>query len=113
MSKLARLIAQEEGFNVAGSLPQRSNNPGDLRHSPHSAHAGDPNGIGRIDTPEDGWADLERQLQLDADRGYTLRQLVETYAPPSENDTERYLRDLCSGLGLPQYATVAEALEQA
>lgn len=113
MSKLARLIAQEEGFNVAGSLPQRSNNPGDLRHSPHSEHAGDPNGIGRIDTPEDGWADLERQLRLYAMRGLTLDELVSEYAPPNENDTTRYLTFLCQGLGMSPDDTVAKALEQA
>lgn len=112
MSKLAHLIAQEEGFNVHGSLPQRDNNPGDLRHSPHSFHSGDPNAIGRIDTPEDGWADLERQLELFAQRGLTLQEAIYAFAPPSENDTERYLEYVCTGLGLPQTASVAEALEQ-
>lgn len=111
MSKLARLIAQEEGFNVAGSLPQRDHNPGDLRHSPHSVHAGDPNAIGQIDTVEDGWADLERQLELYARRGLTLAELVSQYAPPNENDTDRYLAFLCDGLGMSATDTVTKALE--
>lgn len=113
MSKLARLIAQEEGFNVPGSVPNRDNNPGDLRHSPHSFHlSADPDGIGEIDTPADGWADLERQLRLFAQRGLTLSQMVEAYAPPSRNNTVGYLEYLCNGLGLPTTATVSQALEQ-
>lgn len=110
MSKLAHLIAQEEGYGIPGSLPTRDNNPGDLRHSPHSFHLGDPNAIGQIDTPEDGWADLERQLQLFADRGMTLRAAIYEFAPPTENDSERYLAFVCKGLGVPDNVPVAEAL---
>lgn len=111
MSKLAKLIAQEEGFFKSGSLPQRNHNPGDLRHSPHSEHPGDPNAIGVIDSDADGWADLERQLSLDAERGLTLAGLVEKYAPPTENDTERYLDFLCQGLGCTADTTVSDALK--
>lgn len=112
MSKLAHLIAQEEGFNVPGSLPQRDNNPGDLRHSPHSFHtAAAPDAIGDIDTAQDGWADLERQLHLFAQRGMTLREAIYEFAPPSENDSEQYLNFVCQGLGVPDTISVAQALE--
>ena len=113
MSKLARLIAQEEGYGIPGSLPNRDNNPGDLRHSPHSFHnALDPNGIGQIDTPQDGWADLERQLQLYAQRGLTLQQAIYEFAPPVENDSARYLAFVCDGLGLTPGDSVETALLQ-
>lgn len=110
MSKLAHLIAQEEGFNIPGSVPNRDHNPGDLRHSPHSFHAGDPNGIGQIDTDADGWADLERQLVLFADRGLTLEQAIYEFAPPTENNTAAYLAYVCKGLGCDASAPVSEAL---
>lgn len=113
MSKLARLIAQEEGYGIPGSVPTRDDNPGDLRHSPHSMHTGDPNSIGVIDTDADGWADLERQLVLFAQRGLTLRDAIYEFAPPEENNSARYLKFVCDGLGLPDTATVAEALQQA
>lgn len=114
MSKLARLIAQEEGYGIPGSVPTRDNNPGDLRHSPHSFHTGDaPDGIGLIATVAEGWADLERQLQLFADRGLTLLQAIYEFAPPEENNSAQYLKFVCDGLGLPETATVAEALQQA
>ena len=111
MSRLAHLIAQEEGYGIPGAVPTTHNNPGDLRHSPHSFHLGDPEAIGQIDSPEDGWADLERQLQLFADRNMTLRAAIYAFAPPEENDTERYLNFVCKGLGLPDDAPVAEALK--
>lgn len=112
MSKLAQLIAKEEGFGVPGSVPTRDHNPGDLRHSPHSEHSpDDPNGIGIIDNDQDGWEDLERQLRLDAARGLTLTQLVYKYAPPEENNTAQYLKYLCDGLGVGPNTSVEEALK--
>lgn len=114
MTKLARLIAQEEGYGIPGALPTRNNNPGDLRHSPHSSHTADaPDAIGKIDSPDDGWADLERQLQRYAALGMTLRDAIYEFAPPEENDSARYLKFVCEGLGLPDTASVAEALQQA
>lgn len=111
MSLLARLIAKEEGFNVPGSLPNRDNNPGDLRHSPHSFHSGDPNAIGQIPDVSDGWADLERQLQLFAERGLTLEQAIYEFAPPVENDSAQYLAYVCNGLGCTPQTLVSQALQ--
>ncbi len=114
MTKLARLIAQEEGYGIPGDIPTTHNNPGDLRHSPHSFHAADdPDGIGEIDSVTDGWADLERQLRLYAARGLTLQQAIYEFAPPEENNSAQYLKYVCDGLNLPETATVAEALQQA
>lgn len=112
MSKLAHLIAKEEGYDIPGSVPNRNNNPGDLRHSPHSFHTPEaPNAIGRIDTPEHGWADLEEQLEKYAKRGLTLQQAIEEFAPPSENNTAAYLAYVCNGLNLPRTTLVSEALK--
>lgn len=110
MSKLARLIAQMEGFGKPGTVPTTHHNPGDLEHSPHSEHAdGDP--IGRIDNDADGWADLERQLRLFADHDMTLRAAIYTYAPPSENNSEGYLTFVCTQLGVTPDTQVSEALK--
>jgi hypothetical protein len=106
------LIAKEEGFFKSGNLPARQHNPGDLRHSPHSAHPGDPEAVGVIDTDEHGWEDLERQLKLYADRMVTedpatkepcpahfmnLRDAIYTFAPENENNTTKYLADVLAG----------------
>ena len=111
MSKLAELIANEEGFGIPGTVPTRDNNPGDLRHSNHSSHDGEgSNDIGIIDSVADGWADLERQLQLYGERGLTLRQAIYEFAPPSENNSEAYLNYVCQGLGCQPDIPITEAL---
>jgi hypothetical protein len=112
VSKLARLMAQEEGFGIAGAVPTIRNNPGDLTHAPGEVHApNDPNGVGSFQTAEEGWDALERQLQIFADHHMTLRAAIYTYAPPSQNDSERYLNFICEGLGCTPDTPVAEALK--
>ena len=95
---LAQAIAREEGYGKPGAKPTIFNNPGDLRHSPHSSHEGEsPNDIGEIDTVADGWADLERQLALYASRGLTVGDMItQFYAPPSENDSAKYVQNVCA-----------------
>lgn len=112
MTKLARLIAQEEGFGIPGAVPTRDSNPGDLRHAPHASHDGEgPNDIGIEDSVADGWADLERQLELYAKRGMTLREAIYEFAPPSENNSERYLKFVSQGLGVSPDVPMNQALE--
>jgi hypothetical protein len=85
---------------IPGTIPFDRMNPGDLRHSPHSSHPpDDPDGIGHIDTIEHGWADLERQLQLYAERGMTLQEAIYSWAPPIENNTVTYLTNVLDGFG--------------
>jgi len=112
VTKLAQLIAKMEGFGIAGAIPTLRHNPGDLRHSPHSSHEGEgSNDIGIIDTDQDGWADLERQLEIYAAHSMTLRAAIYAFAPPSENNSERYLNFVCQGLGCSPDIPVSEALK--
>jgi hypothetical protein len=112
MTKLAYLISKMEGYGIPGAIPTTHNNMGDLRHSPHSQHPGDPNAIGVIDTIAHGWEDLERQLQIYANEGLTLQQMVALYAPPTENNTSNYLTFVCNGLGMTPDVKVSEALKE-
>lgn len=112
MSKLAQLIAKEEGYGIAGDIPTRQCNPGDLRHAPGESHSADaPNSVGSFADPDDGWAALERQLQLYAERGLTLQEAVYEFAPPVENDSLQYLQFVCQGLGVPPSTPMTEALK--
>ena len=115
MTKLAYLISRQEGFGITGAAPTVRHNPGDLRHSPHSQHPGGPahaNDIGTIDTDAHGWSDLERQLQIYAEEGMTLSQMVALYAPPTDhNNTSAYLNFVCTGMGMGPGTTVSEALK--
>ena len=110
--RIAELIAKEEGYGIPGSVPTRDNNPGDLRHSPHSFHTPNaPDAIGQIDTPVDGWDDLVRQLDIYASRGLTLEQAIYEWAPPNENDTQSYLNYILTGLGVSADTLLSTALQ--
>lgn len=110
-SRLGQLVAQMEGFNQPGSLPQRYHNPGDLRHGPHVSHTGlSPNAVGQEPSDELGEQDMERQFHLDASRGWTLRDFVYSYAPPCENNSSGYLNFICAGLKLHPETSLTYAL---
>ena len=112
MSKLAELISKMEGFGIPGAIPTVRHNPGDLRHAPNASHEGEgSNDIGIEPDDATGWADLERQLQLFANRQMTLRAAIYAFAPPNENNTEDYLNFLCQDLGCTPDTPVAQVLE--
>jgi hypothetical protein len=110
-TRFAQLIAEIEGFNRPGTIPNRRHNPGDLRHSVHGSHEGiGPDDVAIEPDDQTGVDDLEHQLQLYARRGMTIGQAVNVYAPPTENNTSRYLDFICRGLGLPPGAPMTLAL---
>jgi hypothetical protein len=105
-------MAKQEGYGRPGKIPTSRNNPLNLRHSPHSSHEGiGPDDIGIIDTIEHGWEDAERQLQLYASRGLTLERAIYTHAPPMENNSAVYLRNVAAGLRLPIDTPMTEVLK--
>lgn len=102
MTLFVKLCATQEGFFLPGSLPARDHNPMDLRHAPHTEHdASAPNAIGREPDDATGFADAERQAQLWASRGDTLKQAIYTEAPPGVdgNNAAGYLAHVIAGFG--------------
>jgi hypothetical protein len=59
---LAQAIAQAEGFNAPGSLPQRCNNPGDLEMG--DVGCGVDQGKTIFPNEQAGWTALENQVDL-------------------------------------------------
>jgi hypothetical protein len=98
INDLMNAIARQEGFNVAGSLAQRNNNPGNLRSG--VGQSGSSGGYAVFATPQDGWNALQNQIEIDSGRGLSLRDFIYKYAPPSENNTSAYLTNVVSWLGL-------------
>lgn len=93
---LASSFASAEGWQDPNGRPRRNNNPGDLRNAdpmyPKRDRALD--GFVVFPSPEAGIASLYRQLLLDIARGWSIRKVVYTYAPPNDaNDSENYLKE--------------------
>ena len=89
----------------------RNNNPGNIRLVPANNWEGrvppDQNTDGafeQFNTPEDGWRALFVLLR---GRGYigggrdTIREIISRWAPPFENDTELYIRQMVEAVGIP------------
>lgn len=91
--------------NTTVSIPQSSrlayvnNNPGNLRFAGQEGATQGEGGFARFNSPEAGVQALERQIKLDASRGLTLAQFINKYAPPSENDTQKYVQDMVAWTG--------------
>jgi len=60
---MAQAIARAEGFYVAGSVPQRSHNPGNIKAS-WTGYPSTPGGITMFPSESAGWAALYHQLEL-------------------------------------------------
>lgn len=90
LKRFAEAIAFAEGWYVVGSIPQRLNNPGDLKTSGIPSIGQDAQGHLHFASPDDGWRALYRQLQIIVDGksahyslGMTILQMGDKYAPGS------------------------------
>lgn len=86
----------------------RNNNPGNLNYAgqPGATKETGPGGrFAVFGTMEEGIAALGKQLQLDAKRGLdSVRKIINKYAPPSENDTEAYIKSVTGRMGVGEGA---------
>jgi len=97
LDNLAQSIATMEGFFKPNTIAQRNNNPGNLR-----SWGANPvkNGYAVFDSPEEGWAALRKQIQLNVNRCLTLEEffggkpgVYPGYAPSADsNDPANYAR---------------------
>lgn len=82
----------------------RNNNPGNLNYAGQAGATKEEGPSGRFavfSSMEEGIAALVKQLQRYTGRGIdTIRELVNTYAPSSENDTGAYMAALSKSVGV-------------
>jgi len=86
-------------IQLGSRLARVNNNPGNLRYVGQAGASQGEGGFARFPTPEAGYQALISQIQLDASRGLTLEKFINKYAPPIENDTSLYLRQMVSAVG--------------
>lgn len=111
----ALAIAKAEGFYKPGSVPSKTNNPGDLKLPNTPATSG---GITIFSTLEEGWAALYRQLELiisGKSRYYrldmTIHQMGATYAPTGDNNIPNaWAKNVAAALGVPVTTTLRQVL---
>lgn len=100
--RLISAIATQEGFFLNGSLPRRDNNPGDLRNAPWLIHPVVVKGFWEAASLQEGLAGLYHQVALDIARGWTLEQLISSWAPASDgNRTSEYISETARRVGIP------------
>lgn len=104
VTDLADAIDRQEG-------PDQNNNPGNIWDGLDPASGKtrriwpdlpiDSRGFVIYSSPAAGRAALEHDLTVKISRGMDLRSLITQYAPPSQNDTETYIRNVSTWTGLP------------
>lgn len=115
IERFSKAIAQEEGYFVAGSIPQRANNPGDLGNGDIGngvIQTGGPAGaaITIYATPSDGWSALYlkvRRMLSGASLVYTLDMSIEQVGQ-KWSDTPTWGENVAKILGVPATTTLAE-----
>lgn len=104
--KLASAIATAEGAFVSNSLPEKNNNPGDLRGAPWINHPVIEHGFWVASSRAAGLAGLYHQISLGIARGESLRKLISIWAPSTDgNNTENYIKETARRVGLTDVDT--------
>lgn len=86
-----------------GTRAQRNNNPGNLEYQGQrgAVREDGPGRFAKFGSPEEGVQALARQLQLYGKRGIdTIEEIIKTYAPASENNTQAYIDALTKRMGV-------------
>ena len=106
-------IAREEGYYLPNTRPARNNNPGDIEFDmfaqAHGATHGDPR-FAVFPSPDAGFQAM-RALLRSAYMGLTVAQALNKWAPPNENATNTYIKNVCNWTGLtPETVLTAELI---
>lgn len=90
-----RFVAYDRTVKVGGSLAWRANNPGNLRDSPLKiGNVTGAVGVFAVFASMDDGHAAQRALYIKRYGTMKVRDAIAKLTPPSENDTERYLREL-------------------
>lgn len=102
-----KLHDQQDDYYVRGgagseSRGLRNNNPGNLEYSqsnPWSGQTGSDGRFAKFETPEHGIRALGRNLLSYQRQGFdTVSEIINRWAPPKENKTDKYIEAVCDQL---------------
>lgn len=98
---------EDWGLKATGqSRGMRNNNPGNIRALPGQRF--DRHGFRVFDTMEEGVKAAKHQLQLYEQRGITtMAAAIAKWAPPSENDTAAYIKEVEKSTGIKPGENIA------
>lgn len=117
LSTIASTIQQIEGY-YPGSIAYQNNNPGNLIYvgqagaTQGTPMAGTPYYFASFDSYADGYAALENQIQIYANQGLTIDQMMAKYAPASGtgNNPTSYANSIANALGVSSDTPVSSAI---
>lgn len=111
---LASAIQTQEGY-YPGSVAYSNNNPGNLVYAGQAGASPGLDGFAKFASYDQGLAALKNQITLDATRGTdingnpttTTAELLNSWAPPSENDTASYIASVAAQTGFDPNAPLS------
>lgn len=107
-------VAREEGFYAVGTRPNRNNNPGDIEYGKFAMAHGATSTDGRFAIFPDAGTGFKAMAALflaPAYAGFTVAQALNKWAPPIENQTSQYIRNICIWTGCKDSDLVAPLIQ--
>ena len=94
------------------NLADRNNNPGNIRYNPNidwQGQTGSNAGFAKMATPEHGVRAMAKNLYTYNDRGKSsVNDIISTWAPSSENNTQAYINKVAADLGVDPNADLGD-----
>lgn len=95
-------VARQEGYYLEASRAFHNKNPGDIEWGKfaqaHGATHGDPR-FAVFPDASTGFAAMKALFQADEYKNLTVRQALNKWAPPVENQTNVYITNVCKWVG--------------
>ena len=117
VDRLAQAIAKAEGFYMHGSIPNRCNNPGDLKVVKDYRYPGEigvcKGGHAKFRTQADGWKALEHQLNkiMDGTSRYTVNMSLQEIGKKYAQNYRVWAKNVAHNLGVEPTAYLWEILD--
>lgn len=106
-------VGREEGVYATGSRPNRNNNPGDIEYGRFAIAHGATGTDGRFaifPSLAIGYAAMKSLFLSPAYAGLTVAEALNKWAPPIENQTNRYITNVCLWVGCEPTDLIANVL---